>query len=211
MIIVFKYTNMETLNNKLLALLKELSEFIVGEYVLVGGGMLGLHRNGKLIDGDNDLDIYLLPGSYIGDLPKHIGNQSYYMNDKIYYKNEEIWRPKNKWLEYLSYCRMKPELKGLNRPQLAAAASKTYKEEYIEPEFTSVHIDVHYLREDGTVPFWRKYDLKPEELSNIQYIEYSDEFTTLLLPLPGNVDNVCRRHYGENWRVPIDKSNSSSY
>tara|TARA_R110002020_G_scaffold224651_3_gene434475 strand:- start:1047 stop:1658 length:612 start_codon:yes stop_codon:yes gene_type:complete len=203
---------METLNNKLLALLKELSEFIVGEYVLVGGGMLGLHRNGKLIDGDNDLDIYLLPGSYISTLPKHIGIQSYYMDTKVYYKNEPPWKPKNKWLEYLSFCRMKPEMKGLNRPQLTAASSKTYKEEYIEPEFTEVHIDVHYLREDGTVPFWeKKYDLKPEELSNIQYIEYSDEFTTLLLPLPGSLNDVCCRHYGPTWRVPLSKSNSSSY
>tara|TARA_R110002126_G_C10349733_1_gene491526 strand:- start:235 stop:843 length:609 start_codon:yes stop_codon:yes gene_type:complete len=202
---------METLNNKLLALLKELSEFIVGEYVLVGGGMLGLHRNGKLIDGDNDLDIFLLPGSYIGTLPKHIGIQSYYMDTKVYYKNEPLWKPKNKWLEYLSYCRMKPEMKGLNRPQLTAIASKTYKDEYIEPEFTEVHIDVHYLREDGTVAFWRNYDLKPEELSNIEYIEYSDEFTTLLLPLPGCLDSVCNRHYGSTWRVPLSKSNSSSY
>ncbi len=202
---------MKTLNNKLLALLSELKECIYGEWVLVGGAMLGFHRDCKLIINDNDIDIYLLPGSYIGDLPKHIGNQSYYMNDKIYYKNESLPKAKNKWLEYLSFCRMKPELKGLNRPQLAAIASKTYKEEYIEPEFTEVHIDVHYLRDDGTVPFWRKYDLKPEELSNIQYIEYSDEFTTLLLPLPGCLDSVCNRHYGPTWLLPLSKSNSSSY
>ena len=202
---------METLNNKLLGLLAELKECIIGEWVLVGGAMLGIHRDCKLIEGDNDIDIFLLQGSYIGNLPKHIGTQSYYMDTKVYYKNEPIWKPKNKWLEYLSFCRMKPELKGLNRPQLAAIASKTYKEEYIEPEFTEVHIDVHYLQDDGTVPYWPKYDLKPEELSNIEYIEYSDEFTTLLLPLPGCLDSVCNRHYGSTWRVPLSKSNSSSY
>ena len=211
MISFFKYTSMETLNNKLLGLLKELNECIFGEWVLVGGAMLGIHRDCKLIEGDNDIDIFLLQGSYIGNLPKHIGTQSYYMNDKIFYKNEPLWKPKNKWLEYLSFCRMKPEMKGLNRPQLTAASSKTYKEEYIEPQFTEVHIDVHYLQDDGTVPFWPQYDLKSEELSNIQYIEYYDEYTTLLLPLPGNLDGVCSRHYGHNWRIPLSKTESNSY
>ena len=202
---------METLNNKLLALLKELSKCIVGEWVLIGGGMLGLHRDGKLIDDDNDLDIYLLPNASIKNLPKHIGKQSYYMNDKIFYKNEELYKSKNKWLEYLSFARMKEEMKGLNRVQMISKASKTYKKEYIEPKFTEVQIDVHYLREDGTVPYWSKYNLKPEEISDIEYIEYSDEFSTLHIPLPRLLDNVCLRHYGPNWIRPLSKSNAPSY
>ena len=206
-----KYTIMETLNNKLLALLKELSECIVGEWVVVGGAMLGIHRDCKLIEGDNDIDIYLLQGSYIKKLPKHIGSQSYYMNDKIYYKDEEVWKPKNKWLEYISFVRMKPELKGLNRAELTAIACKTYQQEYIEPEFSDVQIDVHYLREDGTVPYWDKYNLKPIELNNIEVIEYTDEYTTINLPVPGSLDDVCLRHYGPNWRIPLSKAEAPSY
>ena len=45
--------------------LKNLIPAIRGDWFLSDGGMLGIERSGDLIPFDNDLDIYLLPGSSI--------------------------------------------------------------------------------------------------------------------------------------------------
>lgn len=194
-------------NNELLRLLKELDKCIVGKWCLVGGGLLGLIRDGEFIDYDNDLDIYLLPGSYV-DLKKidsQCGIQKYYMDTKFYFKNENIYKPKNRWLEFMSFIRTTPEMKGKNRSEVMVEASKRYKDEYIEPEFTNIFIDIYNLEEDGTIKFWDNYYLLPEEFS--QLILY--ELLNYEIPIPSKAMEVLVRHYGEDWKTP--KKEKTSY
>ena len=190
--------------NELLDLLKDLDKCIVGNYVVWGGLMLGLHRGGKPIENDKDIDICLIDDAYIDydKLPDSIGTQQYYMHEKIYRRGESTFKPKNKWSEYCSYIRMIPENVGKNRCEIFKIASKTYSEGYIEPEFTDVFIDIDRLSLDSENQYKNQYFPKcfflKKEISSIQYIEYND----LSIPVPTYLDDVCSRHYGDNWETP---------
>ena len=86
-------------------LLKDFIPAIKGDWFLSDGGMLGIERSGDLIPYDNDLDLYLCPGSYIDkDILKknNLCQQEYYMDTKIYNPN---YSPNhlNTWREYCSY------------------------------------------------------------------------------------------------------------
>lgn len=188
----------------LLELLKDLDKCIVGKYFVWGGLMLGLHRDGKPIDGDNDIDIVLVDDAYIDfdKLPESIGCQQYYMHKKIYRKGFPVFKPKNKWNEYCSYVRMLPENVGKNRCQVLREASKSYGDEYIEPYFSNVYIDVDHLRINSDNVYKNKYFpkcyLNKKEVDSIQYVQYA----SMSIPLPTYLDDVCARHYGESWTMP---------
>tara|TARA_R110002050_G_scaffold128705_1_gene250044 strand:+ start:70 stop:663 length:594 start_codon:yes stop_codon:yes gene_type:complete len=188
----------------LLDLLKDLDKAIVGKYFVWGGLMLGLHRDGKPIDGDNDIDIVLVDDAYIdySKLPESVGSQKYYMQEKIYRRGYPTFKPKNKWTEYISYIRMLPENLGKNRCQILKIASKSYSDEYIKPEFSNIYIDVDYLKLDKDSQYKNKYFpkcyLKEKEIKSIQYVEYA----SMHIPMPTYLDDVCERHYGETWNIP---------
>lgn len=194
-------------NQELFRLLKELDKCIVGKWCLVGGGLLGLIRDGEFIDWDNDLDIYLLPGSYVDEskISSECGIQKYYMDTKFYFKNEYNYKPKNRWLEFISFIRTTPEMQGKNRAEVLVEASKRYKQEYIKPEFTNIFIDIYNLKEDGTIKYWDNYYLLPEEFS--QLILY--EFQNYQIPIPFQSKKVLERHYGPTYLVP--KKEKKSY
>lgn len=184
-------------------LLRDLIPAIKGKWILWGGGMLGLHRDGKFIQGDNDLDIVLFDDAYIDFelLPDSIGSQMYYMNLKVYRRGHKIFKPANKWNEYLSFIRMKKENEGKNRCQVMKLASKTYSDEYIIPRFTECFIDVErvHLENDRYIPkYFRKCYFKKKEIDNIQYIQYEN----MSIPVPCYLDDVCSRHFGEDWHIP---------
>ena len=190
--------------NDLLELLRDLEKAIVGKWFVWGGLLLGLHRDGKPIDGDNDIDIVLVDDAYIdySKLSESIGSQQYFMHEKIFRRGHPTFKPKNKWNEYCSYIRMLPENVGKNRCEILKEASKTYSDGYIEPEFSNVYIDVDYLKLDKDSQYKNKYFekcyLKEKEVSSLQYVEYA----SMSIPLPCYLDDVCERHYGENWTVP---------
>tara|TARA_R110001632_G_scaffold72816_4_gene168036 strand:- start:4188 stop:4781 length:594 start_codon:yes stop_codon:yes gene_type:complete len=185
-------------------LLNDIIPAIKGKWCLWGGGLLGLHRSGKFIDGDNDLDIILFDDAYIDYnlLDKEsIGSQNYYMNQKIYRKGKKIFKPKNKWIEYCSFIRMKDENKGKNRAEVLRIASNTYSQDYIKPEFTECFIDVEYIKEKDdryTPQYFRKCYFEKKEIDNIIYKQYGN----MSIPIPSNLDIVCERHFGKNWRIP---------
>ena len=193
-------------NNDLLNLLKDLSTCIVGKWVVYGGTMLGLHRDGKFLDWEKDIDIVLIDDAYI-DMDKlksfnSIGFQDYYMHRKIYRKGFPVFKPKNKWTEYVSYIRMLPENVGKNRAELLKIASQTYSEQCITSHFTTCFIDVENMKLDSDEQYksiyFPKCYFKKKEIDNIQYIEYGN----MSIPLPTYLDEVCARHYGEDWHIP---------
>jgi len=192
------------MDDNLLNLLKDLGECIEGKWFVWGGLMLGLHRDGKFIKGDNDIDIVLVGDAYIDydKLPDSIGSEQYYMHEKIYRRGHPTFKPKNKWIEYCSYIRMLPENVGKNRCEILKIASKTYSDGYIEPNFSNVYIDIDYLKLDKDSQYKNKYFpkcyFKKEEVDSIQYFEYEGQS----LPMPVNLDEVCRRHYGPSWNIP---------
>lgn len=193
-------------NSDLIDLLKDLSSCIVGKWIVYGGAMLGLHRDGKFLEWEKDIDIVLIDDAYIDydKLKTHesIGVQEYYMHTKIYRKGFPKYKVKNKWNEYVSYIRMLPENVGKNRAQLLKIASQTYSEEYKDSEFTICFIDVETMKLDKDNQYKTKYFPKcyfeKKEIDNIQYIQYGN----MSIPTATYLDSVCARHYGEDWTIP---------
>ena len=161
--------------------------------------MLGLARDGDLIDWDNDLDIMILPNTEIG-LPNssNYGLQKYYMDTKFYRKDLPVYKP-NLWNEYLRFYSYG---KKLNRPTLYAQASKSYKQERITPRFSEPYIDIYTLQkvEGGwVIPHWEHHVYTDMELlTPTRNLDLGFEVL-----MPSNLPDVCRRCYGDNWKVPI--------
>ena len=178
--------------------LKRLIPAIRGDWFLSDGGLLGIERQGDLIEWDNDLDIYLLPGSTIDkDILREQGleTQDYYSDTKVY--NPLLEKNKlNTWKEYMSYQRVLNRDKKLNRSQIMKLSSIDYKENKIIPKFTYPYIDVYYLRDDLSVNEWNiKYDEKDMDLEENFDLGFK-------IYLPNNRDKVLTMLYGEDWRIP---------
>tara|TARA_R110002072_G_scaffold280558_3_gene442970 strand:- start:2725 stop:3330 length:606 start_codon:yes stop_codon:yes gene_type:complete len=192
-------------NQILTEMLQELIPFIQGDYFLSDGGLLGLTRNSKLIPWDEDLDLYLLPGSKIV-IPKNSTLQlsKYYMDMKVSRK-EKKKANYNKWFEFLAYLRTAlPQTIGMNRAKLFSFAKDKYKKESIEATFSLPYIDIFQLEEvDGYfhIPFWTDYN-------GLKFTK--DEATTLEfnvdlgfpVAVPVNAKEILRRQYGNDWETP---------
>ena len=192
---------MENNNMILIEMLEDLKDLIDGEWFVGDGALLGLTRDHKLIDGDNDIDIYLLPNAKI-NIPKksRYAIQKYYMDFKFYI-NKVKPKKLNKWLEYIAYKRIQPEQIGLNRPQICAKIKDSYKSEAIVPEFSSPYIDCYYLEWDGkkyTVPKWPMISFSEEEVLDLP--ENTD--LGFSVPVPNKVEDILERQYGKDWRIP---------
>jgi hypothetical protein len=183
-------------------MLSDLIPMIDGEWWLCGGGMLGLHRDGDLIEWDNDLDIMILPTTKINvPIESNYEIQDYYMDRKFYRKDLPKYKT-NLWSEYLRYF---GRGKNLNRPQLYKLASESYKQNRIVPRFSEPYIDIYTLKPvDGgyVIPFWDDQIYKDDEL----FMETKNVDLGYPVYLPGNLDEVCRRCYGETWNLPIPDS-----
>lgn len=186
-------------------MLKEIIPYIEGRWILSDGGLLGLIRNKDLLDYDDDLDLYLYPGTIINLPDDHptLGMCDYYMEKKIYRKNEKKFKP-NPWLEYLSYLRCTPETKGMNRPQLFKYAKSRYGEEYIKPEFSQPYIDIFKLKDEGngifTIDFWTKFLNHHYKLDELQNPQKNTDLGYNVY-LPNNPMAVLERLYGSDWRI----------
>jgi hypothetical protein len=178
--------------------LKRLIPAIRGDWFLSDGGLLGIERQGDLLEWDNDLDIYLLPGSYIDtDILREQGLelQDYYMDTKIF----DPLLDKNKlntWSEYMGFTRVKNKEKSMNRCELMKLASEDYKEKKIIPKFTIPYIDVYYLRDDLSIDYWDiKYDEEDMELEENFDLGFK-------IYIPSNRDKILTMIYGDSWRTP---------
>jgi len=177
--------------------LKNLIPAIVGDWFLCDGGLLGIVRSGDIIPYDNDLDIYLLPGSFIDK--KKLKTQG--LDFQEYYMDTKIFNPKyspnhlNTWREFCSYYHCKNRHKKWNRSQILSNASESYKNSKIKPKFTLPYIDVYYLTEDLRVPHWNHYfnedEMNLEENFDLGFKIY----------IPSNVQRILERNYGKDWRI----------
>lgn len=178
--------------------LKRLIPAIRGDWFLSDGGLLGIERQGNLLEWDNDLDIYLLPGSWIdiNVLRKQgLDLQDYYMDTKIYdplLENNNL----NTWSEYMGYIRVLNKEKKLNRCEIMSIASEDYKEQKINPNFTIPYIDVYYLRDDLSISCWDiKYDEEDMELEENFDLGFK-------IYIPNNRNKILTKLYGDSWRTP---------
>ena len=189
----------------LLEVLKELIPCIKGKWFVADGALLGLVREGKLIDYDNDIDLYILEDTII-DLNDSINLklQKYYLCDKVYNINYEKDK-KNTWLEYCSITKLRNQ--HFNRSQVLIEAKKDYKEKKIIPEFTINHIDIfiikkkdkednnYYLDDDAIkigCPYITEEDLQVLENYDLGFKVY----------IPNNAEAILKRQYGESWKIP---------
>ena len=182
----------------LLEVLKELIPHIKGKWFVGDGALLGSVREGKLLNYDSDIDIYILEDTII-DLNDSINLklQKYYICDKVYdinNKKEKI----NTWLEYCSH------IKGLNRTfnrsQVLVEAAKEYKEKKIIPEFTINHIDIFILKKNENKRYttnWNKIYFTEEDLQVKE--NYDLGFKVYI---PNNAETILERQYGETWKIP---------
>lgn len=191
------------IHSELKSMLKELIPFIKGPWFLGDGALLGIVRDKHLIPYDDDLDIYLLPGSFI-DIDNLCNSslmfQKYYDVDKIYRQDNEPLK-KNPWLEYCAY--VKGNNTRLNRPQILKLAGQSYLEQKKQINFTKPWIDVFhlYIKQD-------QYYIKNEMWSHLFFtkneIDSIGDDTTLGFPIkiPHNNKGILKRFYGDDWDVP---------
>ena len=183
---------------KLIEVLQELIPRINGSYWLGDGALLGLVREGKLIEGDNDIDLYILEDTTIDLSDSILEQQQYYLCNKIYNPNNDKLKL-NTWLEYCSLIKMNNT--KLNRSQVFQLAKETYNEKKIINKFTKDHIDIFILKKEGDIYktdgdwgglYFTEDDLKP-------VVNHSLGFPVNIF---NNAEEVLERQYGETWRIP---------
>ena len=183
---------------KLIEVLQELIPRINGSYWLGDGALLGLVREGKLIDYDNDIDLYILQDTTIDLTDSPLCSQQYYLCNKIYNPNNDKLKL-NTWLEYCSLIKMNNT--KLNRSQVFQLAKETYNEKKIINKFTKDHIDIFILKKEGDIYktdgdwgglYFTEDDLKP-------VVNHSLGFPVNIF---NNAEEVLERQYGDTWRIP---------
>ena len=193
---------MNEIHIKLLEILEELIPNIHGTYFLSDGGLLGLHREGNLIDYDYDLDLYILEDTTIDLELTSLKKQKYYTCDKIYNPNN-ILQYSNPWLEYIRYKRLLPQYKNFNRAEITKSISNDYKNQKIVRKFTSPNIDIFTLKKEGD-----KYVYKDGLYSRMFYLENEiDNLDTIYyngisIKVPHNRADILERLYGSTWNIP---------
>jgi len=187
----------------LLENLKELIPRIKGKWFLGDGALLGLVREGKLIEWDNDIDLYVLPNTTFDLEGSSLKKQQYYVCDKIYNVNNDKCKL-NTWLEYMSYIRLLNSDKNLNRSKLMLLAKESYNEKKITPQFTKEHIDIFYLIKDGDrwlcenegnrimMEYFTEEELELKENYDLGFKIY----------IPSKCEQLLERQYGKDWRIP---------
>ena len=183
---------------KLIEVLQELIPRINGGWYLGDGSLLGLVREGKLMDYDNDIDLYFLEDTTIDLSDSILEQQQYYLCNKIYNPNNDKLKL-NTWLEYCSLIKMNNT--KLNRSQVFQLAKETYNEKKIINKFTKDHIDIFILKKEGDIYktdgdwgglYFTEDDLKP-------VVNHSLGFPVNIF---NNAEEVLERQYGETWRIP---------
>ncbi len=202
---------MNEVHKILLNNLKKLINCIEGEYFISDGALLGHVRENKLIEYDDDIDIYLLPNSYINkDKLKlyDLDIQKYYICDKIYSKNHTKIK-KNKWFEYIDYMRTKRDTENFNRAELFEYASKTYNEDSIDPKFSYPYIDIFYLKENDD-EYYLPYKMSSNYANKYLYFK-KDIINPIMKTMFCDIKDVCipydsvrviKNIYGDDWFIP---------
>ena len=174
-----------TIQDELKSMLKELIPCINGKWFLSDGGLLGIKRDGDLIEWDTDLDIYIADCG------------------KIYRRTNKKFKA-NTFCEYINYLRM-TSLKGLSigRDKIFSIASKTYQEKKIPIKFTFPFIDIFKLRKSNDES---KYYI--DDWDSLYYTRFDlhtlikDNTLGFPIYIPQNNKRVLKMLYGDNYLVP---------
>ena len=196
------------MKEKLKQMLKDIIPCIDGKWFIGDGALLGLIRNGDLLDFDDDVDIFILPETKINwdKLPDNLKYYKDYICYKIY--DDRNGKPPqiSDWIRYNQYIRLLPENRGLNRSQLLQVASTTYRSERIERKYTMPWIDIFVLEKDVendgqyNVPYYFSKDR--HDYYTKENLELKDNYD-LGFPIfiPNKADEVLMRQYGVDWII----------
>ena len=191
---------------KLKLMLKEIIPILEGTYFISCGALLGIVREGDLLEFDDDIDIYILPDTKINwdKLPSKYKYFKDYMTFKIYDETNEKPKPKSDWLRYIQYTRTLPKYSGYNRAELCKAIAPTYRDEIIPNITTLYNIDIFVLEHDELkdryrVPYlWNKkefYFTKEEAMTEI------DSTLGFNIRIPRKPLDVLERSYGKDFMI----------
>ena len=190
---------------KLKEMLKAIIPCIEGKYIVADGCLLGIIREGDLLDFDDDIDLYLLPGTKINydKLPSKYKYSKDYMCMKVYDGKDEI-PTQNEWLRYLAYKRTCYQYIGYNRSEICQDVAKYYKYERITRKYPSVWIDIFVLVYDDKHNLYRI----PYHWNGTEFYFTADECEGLYdnrlgfdIKIPKNPKQVLERIYGSNYMV----------
>lgn len=192
---------------KLKIMLRDLIPCIEGKWFVADGALLGLIRQGDLLEFDDDIDIFILPETKIhwDKLPDKYNYYKDYMCYKIY---DRLGREPHKispWLRYNQYIRLLPEHRGFNRAKLLKLASATYREEAIEMKYKKPWLDIFVLEKDkGSDNYIIPYYFTKDKLfyytkENLKLnINYDLGFE---INIPNKAEEVLERQYGGEYLI----------
>jgi len=193
------------MKNKLKLMLKDILNIFDGCYFVADGALLGIIREGDLLEFDDDIDIYVLPSTKINwdKLPKKYNYYKDYSCYKIYDKCDKVISS-NEWIRYISYKRTMPEYYRYNRAQLVSAIAPDYQREKINRKYPSTWVDVFVLVYDEQNKLYRI----PQHWNGTEFYFTPTECegtynNTLGFPIkiPKNPKEVLKRIYGSNYLI----------
>jgi phosphorylcholine metabolism protein LicD len=180
---------------------KMLIPCIKGKWFVGDGGLLGLIREGKLLEWDNDIDIYVLEDTTFDLEGTDLKYEKYYTCSKIYNKHNKKVKV-NPWLEYMSVIKLNNQ--KLNRSEVMVKAAIDYQEKKIIANHTENHIDIFYIKKVGD-----KY-LASNECARPMCPEYFEDNLDIKsnydlgfkVNIPSKAEDILKRQYGEDWKTP---------
>jgi len=193
------------MKNKLKIMLKDIIKIIEGPWFVADGALLGIMREGDLLDFDDDVDIYVLPETKLNwdKLPEKYKHHKDYMLYKIYDREDKV-PSENEWLRFISYKLTLFEFYGYNRAQITEAIAPDYKSEKITRQHANLWIDIIELVHDVQHDLYRlnnhwngrEFYFTPDECKS--EINNSLGFD---INIPKDPENVLNRIYGSTWEV----------
>jgi len=187
----------------LLSVLDRLKLAISGDWFVGDGALLGIHREGKLIEYDNDIDIYLYPETKIDlDILREnkLKIEKYYLNDKVYDPTFNYTK-KNAWKEYMS-C-MKLANPGCGRREIIMLSAMSYDVNRIQNKHTDHNIDIFYLIDRGdkyTIDNWDNIFFYKTELNELEY--FTLQGVEVIVPKLKERMSILQRQYGKDYMTP---------
>ena len=197
---------MNSLPNKLKKYLQMVIPHIEGKWFLSNGGLLGIKRQGDLLQFDKDLDLYIFPDTIVHYDKIDLKLQKDYMCNKLYNETDisSAIKGPTDWRRFVSFKTSSPELQGFNRADILAIASYDYRDEIIPDINSSCWIDIFMLENDPANERWvvpwyfggRLFYYTYDELKLVK-----DSTLGFDIWIPDTAELVLDREYGKDWLI----------
>ena len=195
------------MKEELKEILQALIPCISGRWFISDGALLGIVREGDLIDYDDDIDIFIFPDTKLNfdKLPEKYKWYKDYMCFKIYNGNNQKPKIRSDWNRFTQYTGALPMCSGFNRGELFKFSSKIYREERIELQYTVPWIDIFVLEHEEEderyiVPYYFNKKLFYYNYEELELkINYDLGFKIFV---PNKAEAILERQYGSEWRIP---------